>query len=72
MKLNFFTGLIKQLKRLGVDCIKEYKIAPSLLVVILPEGANELYTAVKQYVLARVGYCNFILISGSIVIALVT
>ncbi|KJA16837.1 hypothetical protein HYPSUDRAFT_58011 [Hypholoma sublateritium FD-334 SS-4] len=31
-----------------VDCIEKYKTAPHLFLVVLPEGSNEIYTAVKQ------------------------
>ncbi|KJA19691.1 hypothetical protein HYPSUDRAFT_143440 [Hypholoma sublateritium FD-334 SS-4] len=42
-------GVIEtQLRQLGVDCIKKYKTPPHLLLVVLPEGANEIYTAVKH------------------------
>lgn len=46
------------MKQLGVDCIKKYKIPPHLLLVVLPEGANEIYTAVKQYVHTSLGYLS--------------
>jgi hypothetical protein len=31
-------------------CAQKYKGPPELICVILPEGGNDIYTAVKQYV----------------------
>lgn len=42
--------IVAQLKAAGVKLYKETGSAPQLFVVILPEGGNDIYTAVKQYV----------------------
>lgn len=47
-------GLIAdQLRAAGAACAAKMKAGPNLLVVILPEGGNDIYTAVKQYVHSR-------------------
>lgn len=38
----------QQLRRLGGECMQKFKELPTLIVVILPEGGNDIYTAVKQ------------------------
>ncbi|KAJ7879560.1 argonaute-like protein [Mycena olivaceomarginata] len=38
-----------QLKSAGGACVKEMGKAPQLLVVILPEGGNDIYTKVKHF-----------------------
>lgn len=38
------------LKNVGMECISKLGGPPNLFVVILPEGANEIYTEVKQQV----------------------
>lgn len=39
-----------QLRAAGKEVVEKFKGGPSLIVVVLPEGGNEIYTAVKQYV----------------------
>ena len=39
-----------QLRSVGADCISKHQHPPNLFVVILPEGSNDIYTAVKQCV----------------------
>jgi len=39
-----------QLRAAGAKCAAKYNAGPNLIVVILPEGGNDIYTAVKQYV----------------------
>lgn len=39
-----------QLRAAGKEVVTKYKGGPSLIVVVLPEGGNEIYTAVKQCV----------------------
>jgi eukaryotic translation initiation factor 2C len=34
----------------GVECKQKKGAPPNLIVVILPDGGNDIYTAVKQYV----------------------
>jgi len=38
-----------QLRAAGAACAAKMKAGPNLVVVILPEGGNDIYTAVKQY-----------------------
>lgn len=37
-----------QLRAAGAACAASMKAGPNLIVVILPEGGNDIYTAVKQ------------------------
>jgi hypothetical protein len=50
----FFTHVLipslKQLMAVGVECKQKKGAPPNLIVVVLPEGGNDIYTAVKQYV----------------------
>jgi hypothetical protein len=39
-----------QLRSIGSECFAKYQLPPNLYVVILPEGGNDIYTAVKQCV----------------------
>jgi eukaryotic translation initiation factor 2C len=39
-----------QLRSVGSECIAKHQHPPNLYVVVLPEGGNEVYTAVKQCV----------------------
>ena len=39
-----------QLRSVGSECIAKHQHPPNLYVIILPEGANDVYTAVKQCV----------------------
>jgi eukaryotic translation initiation factor 2C len=41
---------LQQLMAVGVECKQKKGAPPNLIVVILPEGGNDIYTAVKQYV----------------------
>lgn len=41
-------NISNQLYAAGADCFAEHKAAPNLFVIILPEGGNDIYTAVKQ------------------------
>jgi len=47
----------QQLKAVGGECKQRTGTPPNLIVVILPEGGNDIYTAVKQYVLCRSSKC---------------
>ncbi|KAJ7611818.1 argonaute-like protein [Roridomyces roridus] len=38
-----------QLKNAGAACAQKMKAGPSLIVVVLPEGGNDIYTAVKHF-----------------------
>lgn len=38
----------QQLRAAGQEVVARMKAPPNLLVVILPEGGNDIYTAVKQ------------------------
>ena len=40
----------EQLRGVGVECVSKHGHPPNLYVIILPEGGNDLYTAVKQCV----------------------
>ena len=40
-----------QLRSLGSECIAKCQHPPNLYVIILPEGGNDVYTAVKQCVM---------------------
>lgn len=35
-----------------MECAQKKGSPPALIVVVLPEGGNDIYTAVKQYVLS--------------------
>ncbi|KAF9009003.1 argonaute-like protein [Cyathus striatus] len=39
----------EQLKTAGAECVAKHKAPPTLIVVILPEGGNDIYTAVKHF-----------------------
>jgi len=41
----------EQLRSVGSECISKHQHPPNLYVVILPEGGNDIYTAVKQCVM---------------------
>lgn len=41
---------LQQLRAAGGECKQKKGAPPNLIVVILPEGGNDIYTAVKQYV----------------------
>ena len=38
-----------QLKAAGAACAQKMKAGPNLMVVVLPEGGNDIYTAVKHF-----------------------
>lgn len=38
-----------QLRAAGAACAKKHKAGPNLMVVILPEGGNDIYTSVKHF-----------------------
>jgi hypothetical protein len=42
---------LQQLRNLGMQCRQKHGGMPNLILVILPEGANDIYTAVKQCVI---------------------
>jgi len=43
-------GRVRELLRsVGAECITKYGAPPSLFVVVLPEGGNEIYTEVKHF-----------------------
>jgi len=42
---------LQQLKAVGIECKQKKGATPNLMVVILPEGGNDIYTAVKQFVI---------------------
>jgi eukaryotic translation initiation factor 2C len=42
-------SFIQQLMSVGIECKQKKGMPPNLIVVILPEGGNDIYTAVKQY-----------------------
>ena len=48
----FLVSLIRlfdqQLRKAGKACVDVKKHVPTLIVVVLPEGGNQIYTAVKQ------------------------
>ena len=44
---------IQQLMSVGIECKQKKGTPPNLIVVILPEGGNDIYTAVKQYAFSR-------------------
>ncbi|KAJ4477407.1 argonaute-like protein [Lentinula aciculospora] len=41
--------IASQLKAAGKQALDKYKQRPNLIVVVLPEGGNEIYTAVKHF-----------------------
>ena len=45
-----------QLRSVGSECIAKHQHPPNLYVIILPEGGNDIYTAVKQCVVVFVFY----------------
>lgn len=45
-------AIANQLRSAGAQCAAKFKLPPNLIVVVLPEGGNDIYTAVKQYVLS--------------------
>jgi eukaryotic translation initiation factor 2C len=48
--LHDLTLAPKQLRKAGAECAARSKGGPNLIVVVLPDGGNDIYTAVKQYV----------------------
>ncbi|KAH9938191.1 argonaute-like protein [Fomitopsis serialis] len=44
-----------QLSRIGSLCKDRYKVMPNLIVCVLPEGATDLYTAIKHFGDIQVG-----------------
>lgn len=40
--------LFQQLRAAGAECFQRTKQRPQLIVVVLPENGNDIYTAVKQ------------------------
>jgi eukaryotic translation initiation factor 2C len=49
----------QQLRAAGAACFEQKKVGPTLFVVILPEGGNDIYTMVKKYVGRRTFGCFF-------------
>jgi len=50
--IKYFNGqasIRDQLRSLGAECIAKHQHPPNLYVVILPEGSNDIYTAVKHF-----------------------
>ena len=41
-------SFLQQLKKAGKACVDQKKSPPNLIVVVLPEGGNDIYTAVKK------------------------
>lgn len=41
-------NISQQLRAAGGECFSRYKQRPTLIVVVLPDNANDIYTAVKQ------------------------
>lgn len=39
----------QQLLKVGTDCKNKYGAGPNLIVVVLPDGATDVYTAVKHF-----------------------
>jgi hypothetical protein len=59
-------AIANQLRSAGAQCAAKFKLPPNLIVVVLPEGGNDIYTAVKQYVLSLISkICKLIDISAS-------
>ncbi|KAK7042157.1 protein argonaute-2 [Favolaschia claudopus] len=48
-RINGQSKIPPQLQAAGADCFAKYKLPPTLFVVILPEGGNDLYTIVKHW-----------------------
>ncbi|KAF7342176.1 Protein argonaute-2 [Mycena venus] len=48
-RINGQSKIAPQLQAAGATCYAEYKVAPTLFVVILPEGGNDIYTMVKHW-----------------------
>ncbi|KAJ6630422.1 argonaute-like protein [Mycena sp. CBHHK59/15] len=48
-RVNGQGDIPQALEKAGAECAQQKKVGPSLFVVILPEGGNDLYTIVKQY-----------------------
>lgn len=46
----FILPSLQQLMGVGMECKQKKGAPPNLMVVILPEGGNDIYTAVKQFV----------------------
>ena len=44
--LNY--SCFQQLRKAGQTCVQQKKEGPNLIVVILPDGGDDIYTAVKQ------------------------
>jgi eukaryotic translation initiation factor 2C len=45
-----YLSMTQQLRAAGAACFEQKKVGPTLFVVILPEGGNDIYTMVKKYV----------------------
>lgn len=54
VRCNSLTYAPKQLRSAGATCAAKTGGPPNLIVVVLPDGGDDIYTAVKQYV----PYCN--------------
>ncbi|KAJ7075722.1 argonaute-like protein [Mycena belliarum] len=48
-RINGQAQIAEQLLAAGAACAKEKKVPPSLFVVVLPEGGNDIYTMVKHW-----------------------
>ncbi|KJA29601.1 hypothetical protein HYPSUDRAFT_31529 [Hypholoma sublateritium FD-334 SS-4] len=49
-------NISEQLKQAGISCVNSpKKIPPNLIVVVLPEGGNQIYTEVKHFGDAKMG-----------------
>ncbi|KAJ6611943.1 ribonuclease H-like domain-containing protein [Mycena sp. CBHHK59/15] len=48
-RVNGQGNIPQELQAAGAECFQKKKVPPTLFVVILPEGGNDLYTIVKQY-----------------------
>ncbi|KAH8830505.1 argonaute-like protein [Flagelloscypha sp. PMI_526] len=48
-------NIYDQLKAIGLECKNLYGAPPTLIVVIIPEGGNDTYTAVKNFGDCRMG-----------------
>jgi eukaryotic translation initiation factor 2C len=42
-------AIANQLRSAGAQCAAKFKLPPNLIVVVLPEGGNDIYTAVKHF-----------------------
>ncbi|KAJ7578988.1 argonaute-like protein [Mycena floridula] len=47
--VNAQRNVVEQLQNIGRELFNTRKVPPTLFVVILPEGGNEIYTAVKHF-----------------------